>query len=171
MYLFKKYPEKSEGDLTPLRSALVRGKHLAEVARKVSLGDYLLLSKGEENSGGRDKEYILANATEALIGAIYLDLGYDKAEDFISKYILSDIDEILANRTYVDAKSFFQEKSQELENTTPEYRVESDHGPDHSKIFIMGVYLGENLIAKGSGSSKQKAEQDAAFNAIQIKGW
>lgn len=170
-YLFKKYPEKSEGELTPLRSALVRGKHLAEVARKINLGDHLFLAKGEDNSGGRDKEYILANAAEALIGAIYIDLGYDKAEAFITKYILSDIEQILAEGAHVDAKSFFQEKSQELENTTPEYRVESEHGPDHSKIFIMGVYLSDTLIAKGSGSSKQKAEQEAAYNAIQIKGW
>lgn len=170
-FLYKKYPNMAEGELTPIRSALVRGKNLASVASRLNLGVHLFLSKGEDVSGGRQKEYILANATEALIGAIYVDQGYAKAQEFINSYILPETETILEQGTHLDAKSSFQEKSQELENTTPEYRLESEDGPDHSKIFTMGVYLNDQLVAKGSGTSKQKAEQEAAYNGLQIKGW
>jgi ribonuclease-3 len=170
-FLFEKFPEKSEGELTPLRSALVRGKNLTKVAKKIDLGAHLILSKGESTSGGREKEYILANVTEALIGAIFLDLGQPKAELFIHKYILSDLDDIIKNNTYLDSKTLLQEKSQELENVTPEYNLIEDHGPDHSKIFKMGVYLNSELIGTGTGSSKQKAEQDAALDALIKKNW
>lgn len=170
-FLYKKFPEKSEGELTPIRSALVRGQNLAKVAEKLDLGSHLYLSKGEDVSGGRKKEYILANVTEALIGAIYLDLGYDKAEQFIHNYILSNLDQIIADKGHLDSKTLFQEKAQNLENITPEYKLISHEGPDHNKIFTMGVYLNDELIASGEGSSKQKAEQDAAQNALVAKNW
>jgi ribonuclease-3 len=144
---------------------------LSKVAEKIDLGSHLILSKGEEISGGRQKEYILANVTEALIGAIFLDLGFAKAETFIHKYILADLDQIIADNSHLDSKTLFQEKAQEIENTTPEYNTISEDGPDHSKTFTMGVYLNQELIATGKGSSKQKAEQDAALNALTKKNW
>lgn len=170
-FLYSKYPNSPEGELTALRSALVKGEHLSDVANKLELGEHLFLSKGESNSGGRSKSYILADTVEALIGAIYLDLGYDKAKEFIQKYILPDIEQIISKGTYQDAKSFFQEKSQELENFTPEYKLHSETGPDHKKVFEMGAYIKDKLIATGQGSSKQKAEQDAATKAIKALDW
>lgn len=170
-FLFVKYPEMSEGELTPIRSALVRGTNLATVAQKLNLGQHLYLSKGEEASGGRQKEYILANLVEALIGAIYIDLGYEKAERFIYDHILNNVDEIITQKAHLDTKTYLQEKSQELESITPEYKLESEEGPDHNKEFTMGVYLNDKLIATGTGSSKQKAEQDAAKNAIEELKW
>lgn len=170
-HLFEKYPDQDEGKMTAFRSALVQGKHLAEVSRELGLGEYLLLSHGEEKSGGREKNYILANLLEALIGAIYLDLGYQKAEKFIKDHILAHLDKIINEGHHIDSKSKFQELSQEKENTTPHYELIEESGPDHDKVFKMGVYLGEKLIADGSGSSKQKAELDAAQNALKEKGW
>lgn len=170
-HLFEKYPDQDEGKMTAFRSALVQGKHLAEVARELRLGDYLLLSYGEEKSGGREKNYILANLLEALIGAIYLDLGYEKAEKFIKDYILAHLDQIISEGQHIDAKSKFQEMSQEKENTTPHYKLIEEIGPDHDKVFKMGVYLGEVFVADGTGSSKQKAELNAAENALKEKSW
>jgi ribonuclease-3 len=170
-YLYAKFPKMSEGELTPIRSALVRGTNLAKVAQKLELGNYLFLSKGEEASGGRQKEYILANVVEALIGAIYLDLGYEKAERFIQDYILINVEDIINQKAHLDTKSYFQEKSQELKSVTPEYRLVSEHGPDHNKEFTMGLYLDDQLIATGKGSSKQKAEQNAAENGIKELNW
>lgn len=170
-FLFDKFSSKPEGELTAIRSALVRGKHLGEVASKLNLGRFLILSKGEDNSGGRSKKYILANAIEALIGAIYLDRGYEAAEKFIHRYILQDVESIIAQGLHIDAKTKFQELAQEKANSTPDYRLIAEKGPDHNKSFEMGVYLGEELIAKGSGSSKQKAEQEAAQKALKVKKW
>jgi ribonuclease III len=171
IHLFKKCPEKSEGEMTSFRSALVKGKHLAQVARELELGNYLLLSHGEEKSGGREKNYILANTAEALIGAIYLEKGFEKTQEFIKKFILDKLDEIIEKGLHIDAKSRFQELSQEIENFTPYYEVLDEKGPDHEKTFIMGAYINGELIAKGKGSSKQKAEDDAANNALTKKGW
>jgi len=165
-YLYDTCPNSQEGELTAFRSALVKGKHLASVAEELGLGDYLSLSHGEEKSGGREKKYILANTVEALIGAIYMDQGYETAEKFIAKFILTKLDEIIAQGLYIDAKSKFQELIQEKEDFTPYYEVLSEDGPDHNKEFTVGVYVKNDLIAKGQGSSKQKAEVVAAENAL-----
>jgi len=170
-YLFEHYPEKPEGELTILRSALVKKDHLAEIARRLQLGSYILLSKGEEKSGGREKNYLLANAFEALIGAMYLDAGIKKTAHFIEMQVLSGLDIILTQNLHIDAKSLFQERAQSIAETTPEYKVLEESGPDHNKSFVMGVYLDQDLIAKGQGPSKQQAEQAAARNALQVKKW
>ncbi len=170
-YLYKNYPAEEEGVLTNWRSALVKGGHLAEIASELGLGVYLYLSKGEERSGGRKKNYILANTLEALIGAIYLDKDYQTAHAFIDGFILQRLGEILEKGLHIDAKSRFQEISQELLGITPEYKLIKEEGPDHDKIFVMGAYLGEEFIAQGSGSSKQKAEQEAAIAALKKKHW
>lgn len=169
--LFLDFPQKEEGDLTSIRSALVRGKNLSKIARTLKLGQYLLLSKGEHKSNGQDKGYIIANLVEALIGAIYLAQGLEQATSFIIKHVYATLPEIMAEKLYIDSKTMFQELSQEKLNITPTYKLENSFGPDHSKKFSMGVYLDETKIAEGQGSSKQKAEQDAALKALQAKGW
>jgi ribonuclease III len=170
-FLYKGYPTKGEGILTNWRSALVKGKHLAEIAENLKLGTYIYLSKGEEKSGGRTKHIILANILEALIGAIYLDKGYKKAHEFIEEFILARLSSILEKGLHIDAKSRFQEISQDKLGLTPEYRLVDEKGPDHNKIFIMGVYLKEELIGTGDGTSKQNAEQKAAEAALKEKNW
>lgn len=166
-YLFDTYPEMEEGELTSIRSALVRKENLALIAKSLQLGKYLRLSFGEEKSGGREKDYILANTCEALIGGIYLDQGLEQTEKFITKYILPTLKQILKKKLHIDAKSAFQEYTQEVLKTTPYYKVLEDSGPDHDKIFIMGVYLGDKLVAKGKGSSKRKAEEEAAEKGLK----
>lgn len=166
-FLFESFPDAQEGQLTSFRSALVKGNHLSEVARQLELGEYLLLSHGEEKSGGREKNYILANVLEALIGAIYLDRGFITAHKFISKFILIKLGDILKKGLHIDAKSKLQEIYQDKMGITPIYSVLSENGPDHNKNFEVGVYVGEKLIGKGTGSSKQKAEQDAAVQALK----
>lgn len=170
-HLFDKYPNQPEGDMTAFRSALVKGKHLAEIARELQIGPYLFLSHGEEKSGGREKNYILANTVEALIGSIYLEKGYEKAEEFIKKFILVKLDQIIEEGAHIDSKSRFQEMCQETKQVTPHYTLISESGPDHSKKFTMGAFIGEKLIAKGIGSSKQKAEEDAAKKALKALKW
>lgn len=170
-FLYKNYPKKGEGVLTNWRSALVKGKHLAEIAIKLDLGVYLYLSRGEERSGGRKKSYILANTLEALIGAIYLDKGYQTSHQFIDENILAQLGGILEKGLHIDAKSRFQEVCQEVLGFTPEYKMLDDEGPDHSKEFKMGAYIGDELVAHGKGSSKQKAEQSAAMEALKAKDW
>jgi len=169
-YLYKNYPN-DEGELTNWRSALVKGANLAKVAKAIELGQYLQLSRGEEKSGGRSKDYILANTVEALIGAMYLDAGYEAASTFINDFILVSLEEILKAGEHIDAKSRLQEVAQDKKEVTPHYQVESEEGPDHDKVFTMGVYFGEQKITTGEGSSKQKAEQDAARAALQKMGW
>lgn len=170
-YLYQNHPEQTEGEMTNFRSALVKGKHLAVIARELDLGKYLYLSHGEESSKGREKNYILANTTEALIGAIYMDQGIPASKIFITNFILSRLDEIIEKKLHIDSKSRFQEVAQEKTEITPEYKTLSASGPDHNKKFEAGVYIGEELVAKGQGSSKQKAEEDAARNALTEKGW
>ncbi len=170
-YLFKYYPLKQEGELTNWRSALVKGNHLAEVSRELNLGKYLNLSRGEEHSGGREKPHILANVLEALIGAIFIDRGYRVARKFIDDYILTKLDVIIEKGLHIDGKSLFQEMAQGKVNTTPHYILLSETGPDHNKVFTMGAYIGEELIAKGHGASKQKAEENAATEAVKAQGW
>ena len=170
-YLYNTYPDSPEGDMTNWRSALVKGNNLSEVAEKLNLGDYLLLSRGEELSGGRKKPYLLANALESLIGAVYIEKGYKITHAFIEKFILKQLTEILEKGLHIDAKSLFQELSQEKLAVSPHYEVLEEWGPDHDKNFRMGAYHGKKLIAEGSGISKQKAEQDAAGNALEAMGW
>lgn len=172
-FLFRKYPQKAEGVLTSYRSAIVNTVSLTKVALHLGLNDYLLLSKGENKDTGRARSIILANMVEAVIGAIYLDQGYDGAANFISDYILNviDIEEIVANKSWIDAKSRFQEKAQEKVGITPAYKTLKEVGPDHDKKFTLGVFLGDVQVATGIGPSKQEAEQKAAERALEIKGW
>lgn len=167
-YLYQNFPNP-EGELTNWRSAIVRGEVLSQVASDLKIGDQLYLSRGEERSGGRTRGLILANAFEALIGAIYLDRGYEEAARFIDRFLLSRLDEIIEKKLYVDSKSHLQELAQEKLNRTPSYAVLSEEGPDHFKQFTVGVYVGEKLAAQGVGSSKQRAETAAATEAL--KGW
>ena len=169
-YLYSNYLNP-EGELTNWRAALVNAKMLAKVAQQLGLNDYLLLSRGEAKDIGRARHYILANAFEALIGAIYLDQGYEKAQVFIKKQILGQLSEIIKQKLYQDPKSQFQEESQERIGFTPTYEVIKEWGPDHDKQFVVGVYLDKELIAQGQGSSKQEAQEKAAAVALKEKGW
>ncbi len=170
-YLFKIYTDKPEGELTSLRSALVNAVTLSTVAQNLQVNDFLLLSKGESKDIGRARQFILANTFEAIIGAIYMDLGYDAAADFISRFVLSLTSNIVNGGSWLDAKSKFQEKSQERVSITPSYKVTKQTGPDHDKHFTVGVYLDDVLIAEGTGQSKQDAEQESARKALEVKGW
>jgi ribonuclease-3 len=170
-FLYKKYTDKAEGELTAYRSALVNADTCADIATKLGMGQYLLLSKGESKDTGRARQYILANALEALIGAIYLDQGLESAHEFINKNFIPMIDEIISKGSHVDSKSLFQEKAQEFEGVTPAYKTIKETGPDHEKKFTVGVYLGKDLIATGEGKSKQDAEQSAAKEALVKKDW
>jgi len=170
-FLYKKYTDKPEGELTAYRSALVNADTCASIATKIGMGDYLLLSKGESKDVGRARQYILANALEALIGAIYIDQGLAMARDFIEKNFMPMIDSIISARSFIDAKSLFQEKAQEFDGVTPSYKTMKESGPDHEKKFTVGVYVGKNLVAQGEGESKQDAEQEAARSALVARGW
>jgi ribonuclease-3 len=166
-YLFDNY-DKQEGELTALRSALVRGKNLSDIGASLGLIDCLLLSAGEKNSSEKARSLIVANALEAFIGAIYIDKGYDEADAFIKKQIVDkNIETIIKEKLYIDAKSEFQEKVQEKLKVTPKYMVLEQSGPDHNKIFICGVYTNDKLVAKAEGSSKNIAEQNAARLALE----
>ena len=170
-YLFEKYPDSNEGDLTAYRASLVNAITLSEVAQKINVNDFLLLSKGEAKDTGKARQYILANTMEAIIGAIYLDQGYNITKYFISKNLFHLIDKIVADKSWIDAKSNFQEKAQEKEGLTPQYKSLKEEGPDHDKRFTIGVYLDNTIIAEGEGMSKQEAEQVAARKALEIKKW
>lgn len=170
-YIYKKYPGKSEGELTNWRAALVNAKQLAKTAKKLGFNDFLLLSRGETKELGKARQYILANTFEALIGAIYLDVGYQKCQEFIEKNLSKDLPHIIKAGLFKDAKSCFQEEAQERVGITPTYQVLEEWGPDHAKHFIVGVFLQEKLIAKDEGSSKQEAEEKAAKKALEIKRW
>lgn len=170
-FLYAKYPEKPEGDLTAYRAALVNTQSIADAAAKLSMNDFLLLSRGESKDTGRARTIILANAFEALIGAMYLDAGYGSARDFIATQLFHKTDDVVEKRLWQDAKSRFQEVAQEKHGVTPNYMVLSQTGPDHDKRFVSGVYIGQEIIARGEGRSKQEAEQDAAQKALDAKGW
>jgi len=165
--LFNRYPDFAEGQLTPIRSALVNYQMMAAIAKGIDLGSFVLLSRGEAKDNGRARDVILANAMEAVIGAIYLDGGYDPAQQFVKTYVMERLEEVMRMGLYRDAKSLLQEKIQEQLKVTPTYRVLEESGPDHEKIFTIGVYFGEKLIAKGSGPSKQDAEVEAAKAALE----
>jgi len=170
-HLFKDYPEKAEGDLTNWRAALVNAKMLTSVSEDLGFNDFLLLSRGESKELGKARAYILANAFESFLGALYLDQGYKQCDDFVKENLLKKITGIIKGGSYKDAKSKFQEEAQERVSITPNYKVIKESGPDHDKIFIVGVYLGDELIAKGEGSSKREAEEVAAELALSVKRW
>jgi ribonuclease-3 len=162
-HLYKNYPNP-EGELTSWRAALVNGENLAGISKEMGVEEFLLMSRGEEKDTGRARQYLLANAMEAIIGSIYLDQGYAKAEEFILKNIASSLEEVLESKSYM-------EKAQDVAKVTPIYRVLEEKGPDHDKHFIVGVFLGDQLIAKGEGNSKQEAQREAAKNGLEEKGW
>lgn len=170
-HLFKEFPEKAEGEMTNWRAALVNAKMLTSVAEELGFNDYLLLSRGESKEGGKARAYILANTFEAFLGALYLDSGYGPCEEFIKNNLLAKLPEIIKEGSYKDSKSKFQEEAQERVGITPNYKVLRETGPDHDKKFIVGVYLGQDLVAEGKGSSKQEAEEDAAALALEVKNW
>ena len=171
-YLYFKFPKTSEGSLTNWRASLVNSKILHKVAEELLIDDYLYLSKGEaKDKNKKSRQYILANAVEAIIGAIYLDQGIKQTKKFVKKYILSKLQDILDNKLYHDPKSKFQEKAQEIKGTTPHYEILEEKGPDHDKIFKVGLYLKDELITTGKGSSKQEAQVNAAEIALKKLNW
>jgi len=170
-YLFNKYPEKPEGELTAVRAALVNTQSISSAARDLEMNDFLLLSRGETKDIGRARQYILANTVEALLGAIYLDQGYEKAKEHISRTLFSRTDEIVEKKLWQDAKSLLQEKAQDELNITPTYKTVKEEGPDHDKHFTVAVLFDTETITEGKGKSKQEAEQEAARNALTMKGW
>lgn len=170
-YLYNNYPNP-EGELTNWRASLVNAKTLAEVSNELHVNDYLYLSRGESNDvNSKARQYILANAFEAIVGAIYLDGGWDAASSFIHHVLISRFPYILEHKLYLDPKSRFQEEAQERLGKTPRYEVVSETGPDHAKEFTVGVYVNGELAAEGKGSSKQEAQVDAAQNALEKRGW
>jgi ribonuclease-3 len=169
-YLYNNFPNP-EGELTNWRASLVNKDMLARVSRLIGVEEFLLMSRGEAKDTGRAREYLLANAMEAIIGAIYLDQGYDPAKTFILENIVVNLKEVLESKSYLDPKSHFQEVAQDKEGVTPNYRVISESGPDHDKKFVVGVYLGDEKIAEGEGCSKQDAQRNAAKAGLETKGW
>jgi ribonuclease-3 len=165
-YLFLKYPDRAEGELTSFRSALVKTTSLGETALELGIGDFILMSKGEEVTGGRKRPYILANTFEAVLGAIYLDQGYDVAKEYVIIKLLPKIDAIIKDRLDIDPKSKLQELSQEVLNFTPIYELVTAEGPDHDKSFSMAVKVLDRTFGEGKGKSKQEAEQNAAQDAL-----
>jgi len=170
-YLFLKYPEKLEGELTAWRASLVNTKMLSKISGELGFNDYLLLSQGEIKENGKARQYILANTFESFIGSLYLDQGLEICKKFIIKNLVKELPEIIEQKLYEDAKSCFQKEAQDKVSITPTYEVLDEVGPDHDKKFTVGVFLGKELIAKGQGSSKQEAEEDAAAKALEIKNW
>lgn len=166
-YLYRNHDE-AEGTLTSWRAALVRTESIGEAGHKLGYEPLVRMSRGEKQGSDRARMQILANAFEALIGAIYLEKGYDEAEKFISKHITAKLEKILESGTWRDPKSNLQEVMQRIEGMTPRYVVIDEVGPDHDKVFTLGVYAGQKLISKGVGSSKQAAQQEAAQKALLV---
>ena len=169
-YLYNNF-KNPEGELTSWRSALVNGEMLSHVAQEIGVEKYLLMSRGEAKDTGRARQYLLANALEAIIGATYLDQGYDVSKKFVLSHVAIKLQEILEKKLYLDPKSYFQEKAQENNKVTPSYRVTKEWGPDHDKHFIVGVFLADELVAEGDGNSKQEAQREAARKGLEVKGW
>lgn len=165
-FLYNNYSEP-EGILTSWRSSLVRTESISAAGDALGYEPLLRMSRGEKNGSPRARQQILANAFEAVIGAIYLERGYEDADEFIKKHILTKLADILESGSWRDPKSHLQEVSQRIDGHTPVYRVLSEEGPDHDKVFTLGVYVGEKLMGKGSGSSKQNAQQEAARAALE----
>jgi ribonuclease III len=170
-YLFITYPNHTEGELTAYRSALVNAVIMGEIASKLGMNEYLLLSKGEQKDTGRARHTILANTYESFVGALYLDQGYESCKKFILGTLIPSLPEIIAKKAWKDPKSLVQEEAQERVGVTPSYRVVSENGPDHDKFFTIGIFFGEKKIAEGKGKSKQEGEQKAALAALEAKGW
>jgi ribonuclease-3 len=168
-FLFTEFADKPEGELTNMRSALVKKENLAVVARKLNLGKLLIMSRGEERSGGREKDYLLANLVEAFIGALYQAGKYQTSEKFIKNFVLVELDNILKNNLHVDAKSEFQELTQGELGITPEYKTLADFGKDHEKVFEMAVVLNGIKVGTGKGGSKKEAQLMAAADALAKK--
>lgn len=169
-YLYKNYPNP-EGELTNWRAALVNAVILSQISNEFDLNDFVLLSRGEARDTGRARQYILANAIEALIGAIYLDQGYEPSKQFISQFVLKELPNIIEKRLYRDPKSLFQEYAQDKVGITPTYEVLDEWGPDHARNFKIGVFLEKEIAGSGQGPSKQEAQQEAAKDALNKKGW
>jgi len=171
-YLFLHYPDKPEGELTDWRAALVNAKTLAQIAQEIELDKYLFLSRGEaKEKDSKGHQYILADAMEALLGAIYLDQGWAVAQRTINKLVLSKLDYIIKNKLYLDPKSYFQERAQEVYGSTPHYELLASSGPDHEKLFEVGLYVDNRLVSVGHGMSKQEAQVDAAEKGLKQEGW
>lgn len=171
-FLYLHFTKTPEGELTNWRASLVNAKMLYEVAGKLGIESHLYLSKGESrDKNKKSRQFILANAVEAVIGAIYLDQGLPVAKKFILKNVVSRLDDILRNQSYLDPKSHFQEKAQEQRGITPHYQILDEQGPDHAKTFTVGLCIGDDLVATGKGSSKQEAQVDAAEKGIKKMGW
>jgi ribonuclease III len=169
-YLYEQFPEFSEGTLTNIRSSLVKTNSLADVARELHLGDLLLLSHGEEASGGRNNQSLLADCFEALLGAIFLDQGIDKAKIFLETYLFPKAKDVVANKTYIDYKSLLQEIIQQESRISPTYQVVKSEGPDHAKTFWIQATANNRVLGSGTGKSKQEAEQAAASDALEKMG-
>jgi len=165
--LFRDFPDRMEGELTSFRAAIVKTESLSEEAIKLDLGSYIFMSKGEEATGGRTRQYILADVVEAFIGALYLDCGYEVAKQFITTHLYYKAKNIVEFRSDIDAKSKLQELSQEKFKETPSYKVIAEVGPDHDKIFTVVVVIGQQEYESGSGKSKQLAEQEAAAKTLE----
>jgi len=167
-YLFKTYPKEAEGKLTHLRAKMVQTKTLATVASRLDLGNKLILSKGETITGGRTNVSLLADCFEAVIGAIFIDQGLNPAKKFIQTTLLDELDSIIKQSKIIDYKSKFQELNQKKQKITPTYKILKTTGPDHDKLFTVKVYLNSRPIAKGTGKSKQEAQQQAAKAALEL---
>ena len=169
-YLFGKFPNYNEGILTNMRSLLVNTKSLAEIAKDLNFGNYLKLSKGEEDSRGRENQSLLADCFEAFVGALFLDQGIDKTENFLIEVFTPMTDEISKNRSFKDPKSLLQEHVQGKRQNSPLYKVLKEIGPAHSKTFVVAVFVGSSILGKGEGKSKQEAEENAAQKALEVLG-
>lgn len=170
-YLYEHYPDRPEGEMTNWRAALVNANILSGITSEFDLNAHMLLSRGEARDVGRARQYILANAIEALIGSMYLDGGYEPCKVFIGRFVLTRLPDIINRRLYRDPKSLLQEMAQDRIGVTPTYRVMEEWGPDHARQFKIGVYLGKELAGEGQGQSKQDAQQAAAEDALKTKGW
>ncbi len=170
-YLYKTYPKHNEGEMTSYRSALVNAVTLSKVASDLGMNEYLLLSRGEAKDEGRARQYILANTIEAFVGALFLDQGYGAAEKFAEKILFPLTESIVKEGKWIDAKSLFQERAQEIVGITPSYKTLKEEGPDHDRHFTIGVFLDREKIAEGEGKSKQDAEQVAARAALAAQKW
>lgn len=170
-YLFLNYPKKLEGEMTSWRAALVNAKMLSRISQEIGFNDFLLLSQGEIKETGKARQYILANTFESFIGSLYLDQGIEICKDFITKHLIKELPQIIEERLFEDDKSNFQKQAQEKVSITPTYNVLEESGPDHNKKFVVGVFLGKDLVAKGEGFSKQEAEEAAAKQGLKIKNW
>ncbi len=166
--IYHNYPDKAEGELTSIRAAIVRTESLAEETERLNLGVHLRMSKGEKDSGGEEKPYLLANLYEAILGAIYLDSGYEECLHFVERTLLKKIKRIVNEKLFIDPKTKVQEIMQRKYRITPTYEILKEEGPDHSKSFTVALFMSDKKVVEGEGASKQKAEEDAAINAIDI---